>query len=197
MRAIRPVFLSFLLTVFATPLHAQQFALPGTESPRGSPASLSERQTQLLWKAARDGKESSKDGPPVWLGGGVGVGTYGLSALADFSLRGEDASIFMARWARTAGWHPDASDLSVLYGLSEDGAAILAGLGVAWGNRLVESPDGVATGPAIGPTLGAALQAQLPLVTSDSFQLALTGFANVNPEKPFGGAALTLKRRPF
>lgn len=127
----------------------------------------------------------------------MGVGTYGLSALADLSLRGEGPSVFVARWAGTAGWHPDANDLGVLYGLSEDGAAILAGPGLAWGNRLAQYPDGVATGPPIGPTLGVALQVQLPLVTSDSFQLALTGFANVNSEKSFGGATVTLERRPF
>lgn len=68
---------------------------------------------------------------------------------------------------------------------------------MAWGNRLAQCPDGVATGRPIGPILGVALQVKLPLVTSDSFQLSLTGFANVNSEKSFGGATVTLERRPF
>lgn len=104
MRVARPAFVFFLLTAFATllaafatPLQARQSAPPDLDVPWGPPASLSERPTRLLQVTARGEEESSNDGPPIWLGGGVGVGTYGLSALADLSLRGEGPSVFLAR----------------------------------------------------------------------------------------------------
>lgn len=204
---VRPALVSVFLAVLAAPLHAQQPTRPDLESPLGSSVSLfSEGSTRVSWEVARGDDEPSGDGPTIWLGGGVGVGTYGLSALADLSVRGEGPNVFMARWAGTVGfdpdwtgttgwWHPDANDLGVLYGRSEDGVAALAGPGVAWGNR--QSADGVGTGPPIGPTLGLALQLQLPLVTADLYRLALTGFANVNSEKSFGGVTVFLEHRPF
>jgi hypothetical protein len=197
MRVVQPALVIVLFVALVAPLHAQQSPRLVGASPQGATVSLLSEGAPRGLNVAAGGEESGEEAPAIWLGGGVGIGSYGLSTLIDVSVRGENPNVFMARWAGTMGLHPDANDLGLLYGRSYDGVAVLAGAGVAWGNRLKQFPDGVGTGPPIGPTLGLALQLRLPLVTFESSRFALTGFANVNADKPFGGVTLTVDHGLF
>lgn len=129
------------------------------------------------------------DKPIIWLGGGLGFGTGGGSGQAlaghlEFALHGEGPNVYMARAALVTDiLYTHGRDLSLLYGRTTGQAAALAGIGYTE----YDNGDGSTS------TAGLALQGRLRFGTLGPWGLGLTAFANVNPNSPFGGLALTLE----
>ena len=165
--------------------------VPGASSWGGSNGGSSPTSGSPIGRAPAERR--SRDKPIIWLGAGLGFGTGGASGQAlashlEFALHGEGPNVYMARAALVTDiLYNHGRDLSLLYGRTEGQAAALAGIGYT------EYDNGVGS----TSTAGLALQGRLRFGTLGPWGLGLTAFANVNPNSPFGGLALTLELGNF
>lgn len=165
--------------------------VPGASSGVGSTGGCSPTSGSSIDRAPAE--RPSRDKPVIWLGGGLGFGTGGASGQAlaghlEFALHGEGPNVYMARATLVTDiLYNHGRDLSLLYGRTAGQAAALAGIGYT------EYDNGVGS----TSTAGLALQGRLRFGTLGPWGLGLTAFANVNPNSPFGGLALTLELGNF